>query len=97
MGAFGLIRRVLRDGRTFEEARAEAARIGLKNQNLVDFAREYVAAHAPGRLGAGFAGGIWSGCRDSNTRPWQGESTSYVRRSALGCVTTFSGCAWESV
>jgi len=49
VGAFGLIRRVLRDGRTFEEARAEALRIGLKNQNLVDFAREYVAAHAPGR------------------------------------------------
>lgn len=30
VGAFWLIRRVLRDGRTFEMAEAEAARIGLK-------------------------------------------------------------------
>ena len=45
-GAFWLIRRVLRDGKTFEEAEAEARLIGLKSPNLVEFARTYVAGHA---------------------------------------------------
>jgi uncharacterized protein (TIGR01244 family) len=46
VGAFWLIRRVLRDGMTFEEAEAEARPIGLKSPNLVEFARTYVAGHA---------------------------------------------------
>jgi uncharacterized protein (TIGR01244 family) len=46
VGAFWLIRRVLRDGMTFDEAEAEARLIGLKSPNLVEFARGYVAAHA---------------------------------------------------
>jgi len=44
-GAFWLIRRVLRDGKPFEEAEAEARRIGLKSPNLVEFARAYVEKH----------------------------------------------------
>ena len=48
VGAFWLIRRVLRDGYTFEDAAAEAARIGLKSQGLTDFARRYVDAHRGG-------------------------------------------------
>jgi uncharacterized protein (TIGR01244 family) len=46
VGAFWLIRRVLRDGMTFDEAEAEARLIGLKSPTLVEFARGYVAAHA---------------------------------------------------
>jgi len=49
VGAFWLIRRVLRDGMSFEEAEAEARLIGLKSPNLVEFARQYVAARAAKR------------------------------------------------
>jgi uncharacterized protein (TIGR01244 family) len=45
VGAFLLIRRVLRDGRTFDEAEGEAVRIGLKSPNLKEFARTYLEAH----------------------------------------------------
>jgi uncharacterized protein (TIGR01244 family) len=46
VGAFWMIRRVLRDGWSFEDALQEANRIGLNNQkNLVDFARAYIAGH----------------------------------------------------
>ena len=48
VGAFWLIRRVLRDGRSFEDAEAEAIRIGLKSQNLKDFARRYIETHPAG-------------------------------------------------
>ena len=49
VGAFWLIRRVLRDGRTFDQALAEARRIGLKSPHLVEFARAYVESHPPGQ------------------------------------------------
>lgn len=43
VGAFWMIRRVLRDGWDFDKALEEANRIGLRNQaHLVDFAREYI-------------------------------------------------------
>ncbi len=44
VGAFWLIRRVLRDGWTYEHALEEANKIGLRNRpHLVEFARSYLA------------------------------------------------------
>ena len=46
VGGFWLIRRVLRDGWTFEKALEEANTIGLGNSaQLVAFARQYIANH----------------------------------------------------
>ena len=46
VGAFWMIRRVLRDGMTFEGARDEARKIGLRDAPHLDqFARDYIAAH----------------------------------------------------
>ena len=46
VGAFWLIRRVLRDGWTVEKAEAEAEKIGLKNApHLNQFARGYIERH----------------------------------------------------
>ena len=43
VGAFWLIRRVMRDGWKFEDALAEAEKVGLKEApHLVDFARNYI-------------------------------------------------------
>jgi uncharacterized protein (TIGR01244 family) len=48
VGAFWLIRRVLRDGMTFEAALDEAGKVGLKDApHLVEFARSYIASHKP--------------------------------------------------
>ena len=45
-GAFWLIRRVMRDGYTFERALEEAEKIGLRGApHLVEFARRYIATH----------------------------------------------------
>jgi uncharacterized protein (TIGR01244 family) len=43
VGGFWMIRRVLRDGYTMEAAKAEADKIGLRSQALVDFATQYIA------------------------------------------------------
>jgi len=48
VGAFWMIRRVLVDGWTVEKAEEEGRRIGLRSQNLVDFARGYIERHAKG-------------------------------------------------
>ena len=46
VGAFWLIRRVLRDAMTFEAALEEARRVGLRDApHLEEFARTYIAAH----------------------------------------------------
>lgn len=46
VGAFWLIRRVLRDGWTFEKAEEEAKKIGLENApHLNEFARKYIESH----------------------------------------------------
>ena len=46
VGAFWMIRRVLRDGMTIEAALEEARRVGLRDApHLEDFARKYIAAH----------------------------------------------------
>jgi uncharacterized protein (TIGR01244 family) len=46
VGAFWMIRRVLRDGWKIEEAEKEAAKIGLRqNPHLVEFARNYIERH----------------------------------------------------
>jgi uncharacterized protein (TIGR01244 family) len=45
VGAFFMIRRVLRDGMTFDAAKAEADKIGLRSQALVDFAKQYIERH----------------------------------------------------
>lgn len=43
VGAFWMIRRVLRDGWTIEDAETEAKKIGLReNQHLNEFARKYI-------------------------------------------------------
>ena len=42
VGAFWMIRRVLRDNWTMEMARAEADKIGLRAPNLVEFATQYI-------------------------------------------------------
>ena len=45
-GAFWLIRRVMRDGFTFDQAEEEAKKVGLKDApHLVAFARQYVETH----------------------------------------------------
>jgi protein tyrosine phosphatase (PTP) superfamily phosphohydrolase (DUF442 family) len=46
VGAFWMIRRVLRDGWTFEAADEEAKKIGLHDApQLTEFARSYIAKH----------------------------------------------------
>ena len=46
VGAFWMIRRVLRDGWSVEKAEAEAVRIGLReNPFLNEFARKYIETH----------------------------------------------------
>ncbi|HEY0431608.1 MAG TPA: protein tyrosine phosphatase family protein [Pyrinomonadaceae bacterium] len=46
VGAFWMIRRVLRDGWTIEKAEEEAAKIGLKESpHLNEFARRYIEKH----------------------------------------------------
>jgi uncharacterized protein (TIGR01244 family) len=45
VGGFWMIRRVLRDGYTMDAAKAEADKIGLRSQALVNFANEYIAKH----------------------------------------------------
>jgi protein tyrosine phosphatase (PTP) superfamily phosphohydrolase (DUF442 family) len=46
VGAFWMIRRVLRDGWTVEAAEEEAKKIGLRESpHLNEFAREYIAKH----------------------------------------------------
>ncbi len=48
VGAFWMIRRVLRDGWTVEKAEEEAEKIGLKNApHLNQFARSYIERHKP--------------------------------------------------
>lgn len=46
VGAFWLIRRVLRDGWTYEEAEKEAEKVGLRESpHLREFARKYIEKH----------------------------------------------------
>lgn len=46
VGAFWMIRRVLRDGFTIEAAEKEAEEIGMKNSpQLLEFARKYIESH----------------------------------------------------
>jgi uncharacterized protein (TIGR01244 family) len=46
VGAFWMIRRVLRDGWTYDQALEEANKIGLRNRpHLAEFARSYIDSH----------------------------------------------------
>ena len=45
VGAFFMIRRVLRDGMSFDAAKAEADKIGLRSAALADFAKQYIDKH----------------------------------------------------
>lgn len=48
VGAFWLIRRVVRDGMTWEAALEEARKVGLVNApHLEEFAKSYIASHPP--------------------------------------------------
>ena len=42
VGGFFMIRRVLRDGMTFDAAKAEAQKIGLRSAQLEEFAKQYI-------------------------------------------------------
>src|SRR5436190_185663 len=42
VGAFFMIRRVLRDGLTFDAAKTEATKIGLRSAQLEEFAKQYI-------------------------------------------------------
>lgn len=46
VGAFWMIRRVIRDGWTLEKAEEEARKIGLTNASLLAFAKDYISRHA---------------------------------------------------
>jgi len=49
VGAFWLIRRVARDGWTWDAALAEARKVGLSNApHLEEFAKNYLASRKPG-------------------------------------------------
>jgi len=45
VGGFFMIRRVLRDGMTFDAAKAEAQKIGLRSATLEEFAKQYIEKH----------------------------------------------------
>ncbi len=45
VGAFWMIRRVLRDGWTLEKAEEEARKIGLRSEALLAFAKDYTSRH----------------------------------------------------
>jgi len=47
VGAFWMIRRVLRDNWTVDAAKTEATMIGMRAQNLIDFATQYIAKNKP--------------------------------------------------
>jgi uncharacterized protein (TIGR01244 family) len=47
VGAFWMIRRVLRDGWSLEKAEEEARKIGLHNDVLIAFAKDYITRHKP--------------------------------------------------
>ena len=47
VGAFWMIRRVLRDNWTMDAAKAEATMIGMRAQNLIDFATQYIQKNKP--------------------------------------------------
>lgn len=50
VGAFWMIRRVLRDGWTIEAAEEEAKKVGLKESpHLNEFARKYIEKHRSGK------------------------------------------------
>ena len=53
VGAFWMIRRVLRDGWKIEDAEKEAEKVGLRdNPHLNDFAKQYIAKHQKQQKGA---------------------------------------------
>jgi len=45
VGGFFMIRRVLRDGMTFDAAKSEAQKIGLRSAPLEEFAKQYIEKH----------------------------------------------------
>lgn len=46
VGAFWMVYLVTQEGLSVEKAQEEAARVGLKNQKLIDAARNYLSRHA---------------------------------------------------
>lgn len=64
VGAFWLVRRVLVDGWTVEDAEKEAKQIGLRSSNLREFALDYIRrrgekASVPGSPDGPRVGGLW--------------------------------------
>ena len=54
VGAFWMVRRVMRDGFTIDAALAEARKVGLvEAPHLEEFARRYIATHQPAGAGKG--------------------------------------------
>ncbi len=79
-GAFWLIRRVLRDHWTWDDALAEAKKVGLVNApHLETFAKTYIEKHQTGAAGAAAAGaGEWTGRLLTGIVAIGGESTGVV-------------------
>lgn len=78
VGAFWLIRRVVRDGWTFEKAQEEATKVGLVNApHLVEFARKYIESHPAAKKASQKGDG-----KTMNTKP------------AKETATLAGGCFW---
>ena len=79
VGAFWLIRRVVRDGWTFEKAEEEAKQVGLVNApHLVEFARKYIETH-PTKQEAKKGGG-----KAMNQKP--GKETATLAGGCFWCT-----------
>ncbi len=79
VGAFWLIRRVVRDGWTYDAALAEARKVGLLNApHLEDFAKAYIAAHPP------VAPVEWTGRVQARVMAIGGETTGMLLETPAG-------------
>ena len=79
VGAFWLIRRVVRDGWTYDAALAEARKVGLVNApHLEEFAKAYIAAHPPA------AAAEWTGRVQAAVMAIGGETTGIILETPTG-------------
>jgi len=87
-GAFWLIRRVLRDHYTWDDAFAEAKKIGLVGApHLEDFAKKYIASHQGGvSMTASGKSGEWTGKVLTGIVAIGGETTGVVLETAQGRI-----------
>ncbi|HXD31126.1 MAG TPA: PQQ-binding-like beta-propeller repeat protein [Pyrinomonadaceae bacterium] len=92
VGAFWLIRRVVRDGWTFDAALKEAETVGLKESpHLVEFAKKYIANHP--------AASTPSGQKDSSSLlpTEQMKMGAFLARFDPGGSFTLQGQGWPAL